>query len=245
LLENSVAAFHNGPWAKRRRYGRVAFFGLSIAVVGSAALLGAPAFALKAAAFIVTTVLTSFTINSIAARATVLLKVRHFALGAPLWGWALAFALGGTLVGLLWWLGELRDVAENLGLAVAAGLLSYVLLDRRVLRERQPVVEVVEQMLKSMRLRGLEELTLRQFVCRYCGEHWEEFYEALFGFEAKLQARAWWGRDEKGLPRRRYGVWREPLIRWLDRRLERRRERQAQGRLADAEREALDAGAGP
>jgi hypothetical protein len=80
------------------------------------------------------------------------------------------------------------------------------LVDRRVAAERQPFVEAVEQMLRAMRLRGLEEGALHQFVCKYSGDSWEPFYEALFGYEAKLIARERWGRNERGLPRHPYAT---------------------------------------
>ena len=54
-------------------------------------------------------------------------------------------------------------------------------------------------MLKAMRLKGLEEEKLRQFVCKYSENRWEEFYEALFGYEAKMRARETWGRVAAGL----------------------------------------------
>ena len=56
-------------------------------------------------------------------------------------------------------------------------------------RARRAPLENVEQMLKSLRLQGQDEEALRQFVCKYSGPHWESFYEALFGYEAKLAAR--------------------------------------------------------
>ena len=50
-------------------------------------------------------------------------------------------------------------------------------------------------MLKTMRLRGLDETALRQFVCKYSGERWEEMYESLFGYEAKRAARRTLGQE--------------------------------------------------
>ena len=71
-------------------------------------------------------------------------------------------------------------------------------------------------MLRGMRLRGLEETALRQFVCQYSGRDWEPFFEALFGYDAKISARTQWGLDEKGLRRQRRGIWRDPLLRWVN-----------------------------
>ncbi|MEW5741238.1 MAG: serine/threonine-protein kinase [Myxococcota bacterium] len=234
LLERSVDAFNRSKWAFRQRLARVLFVSLALAVVGGALALGFSVFALWAALFIVTSSLTSALINGVVGRSALLLRLRHLALGAPLWTWAVSFALLGLFAGTLGWLGHLVSLVENLALAAAVGLVSVLALDRRVLQERRPQVAAVEEMLKGMRLRGLEEQTLRQFVCRYSGERWEAFYEALFGYDAKLQARARWGRDEKGEPRKRYGAWRDPLIRFIDARLEKRRQRREAQQLAEA-----------
>ena len=52
--------------------------------------------------------------------------------------------------------------------------------------------------LRALRLQGRDEDALRQFVCVYSGKHWEEFYEALFGYDAKREARERWGRQRAG-----------------------------------------------
>ena len=44
-------------------------------------------------------------------------------------------------------------------------------------------------LLKSLRIRGVDELAVQQFVVKYSGNHWEEFFEAVFGYEAKIKAR--------------------------------------------------------
>ena len=136
---------------------------------------------------------------------------------------------------MLAWQQQLAGVGENLGLAAAVGLASFLVVDCRVARERRPFVQAIEEMLKSMRLKGLEEQQLRQFVCRYSGARWEEFYEALFGYDAKLDARARWANDEKGVPRKRFAAWRDPLVRFIERRLALRQARREAAQLQSAE----------
>ena len=68
---------------------------------------------------------------------------------------------------------------------------------------------------KTCGLQGLEEATLRQFVCKYSGRRWEEFFEALFGYDAKVAAREW-SRAELGRSREKFAAWREPIIAWID-----------------------------
>ncbi|MFZ5441833.1 MAG: protein kinase domain-containing protein [Myxococcota bacterium] len=238
LLENAVSAFNDASWARRRRLARVVFLGLTVATLTGAVALGFAQFAAWTALFLATSSFTAFVINAALVRAPLLLKARHLLLGASVRSWAVGFAVLGAGVGVLAWRGLLVGVLQNLGLAMVAGLASFLLLDRRVAKERRPFVEDVEQMLKAMRLRGLEEEKLRHFVCRYSGARWEEFYEALFGYEAKLEARARWGRDERGLPRKQFAAWRDPLVRFIERRLALRKERQARAQLARAEQAA-------
>ncbi len=238
LLERSVEAFNGALQARRRRVARLGFLALSATVVLSALFLGFPAFAAWSFLFIGTATATSFFINAFTERATLLLKLRHLLLGAPLWNWTAVFGGLGVCIGVLAWNRLLWGVAENLGLAAAVGLASFLTVDRKVARERRPFVQAIEEMLKAMRLKGLEELKLRQFVCRYSGPRWEEFYEALFGYDAKLDARGRWGRDEKGLPRKRHAAWRDPLLRFIERRLELRHARRAAAQLDRVERQA-------
>jgi hypothetical protein len=92
-----------------------------------------------------------------------------------------------------------------------------------------------------MRLRGLEENALRNFVCRYSGERWEEFYEALFGYEAKMDARRLWGKSDRGRPRKKHAAWRDSFIAWVDHKQEARKEAREQKVLAKLEAKALHA----
>ena len=64
-----------------------------------------------------------------------------------------------------------------------------------------------------MRVHGLDEEELRQFVAKFAGRHWEEFFEALFGYEAKLAARGVLLRGGAAGLREKHAAWcGEPLI---------------------------------
>jgi serine/threonine protein kinase len=139
-----------------------------------------------------------------------------------------------TVGWLWWWLGALL---LSVGLAQAF----YWTVDYLAGQDMKSGVVQAEHVLKQMRLRGVEENTLRQFVAKHGGENWEHFFEALFGYDAKIAARrAGWGKD-RGQDRRYYGLWRDPIIRWIDGHLEARRLRKEQKVLARAEAKALAA----
>src|SRR5207253_495121 len=79
------------------------------------------------------------------------------------------------------------------------------------------------------------------FVCKYCGTHWEEFYEALFGYEALLTARKLWSRPEGDKPRPSYAAWRDPIVQWIDARQRARKEERERKHLQEVERKKLQA----
>ena len=139
------------------------------------------------------------------------------------------------VVSLLWvWVG-----VTLLAVLIAFGL--HFGLDRLVDAQRQPVLDDAEQLFKQLRLRGMDEEALRNFVCKFGGVQWEEFYEALFGYEEKLKARDWWLRGQKGQARQKFAAWREPLLGWLDARLLARQEAREKIKLRKLEEQRLKA----
>jgi hypothetical protein len=125
-----------------------------------------------------------------------------------------------------------------LGMAVVAAVVAVVfhlVIDSMVARERRPRVTVMAEMLRGLRGMGVAEESLRKFVCQTSGHYWEEFYEALFGYDAKMQARREWGRDSGGHRRARWAGWRDGLIAWADRHIHRRVEARQRAALEQAE----------
>ncbi|HMO26870.1 MAG TPA: serine/threonine-protein kinase, partial [Tepidisphaeraceae bacterium] len=166
-------------------------------------------------------------------------RIRQYVFGAGLLDWLIWLIGGATIVlvlnafGLLWWWIGAGIVA--IGVAQAF----YWVVDRQAKSDRRSAVVQADHLLKQMRERGLEENTLRQFVAKHGGEMWEAFFEAMFGYDAKIAARrAGWGK-ERGRERSRWGAWREPIIDWFDEKIRLRRERREAKMLARAEAKAL------
>lgn len=162
-----------------------------------------------------------------------------FTLGWPQWVMfavgVVAFAAMLFVLGLVWW--YLAFFIVGIGLAAAA----VFALDPWCSRQREPVVASVRQMLRELRLRGLEERALRKFVCAYAGRRWEGLYEALFGYEAKREARKQWGYGEDGKPRPRYSPWRDGIIDWLEQAQNDREDDRRRHQLQRAEMQRLRA----
>jgi len=236
-LEQCVREFNAAPAARVRKLALAAF-------VGGCALLTlmlAPFSPLLAGGMLGLALLTAaayFVLDGLRGRGYVFSKVREFVVGAS-WGewltWGMAALLGAAVLVLLnwgWiWLGACLAAA---GLAAAM----HVAVDRRLADQRAAVHERAEQMLKAMRLHGLGEEALRQFVARYGGDRWEEFFESLFGFEAKLAARQWLI-GERGRSRERHRAWREPLVAWIDARQRARRQARERRHLQRVEQRGL------
>jgi hypothetical protein len=214
-LERCVKAFAGSTTARVRGMALLGFFGACAALFLIFLVAGWWRIAGGVLGLGVLTGLSYFVVQGVLGRTYLFGKVREFVLGASLTD-HLKWAGGLVLLLAVWWLLGLLWVWLAAGvLAVAIAFCLHFLLDRRIGAERAKAVEAMEGMLKRLRLRGVSEEAVQEFVCTNAGEHWEEFFEALFGYEAKLEARARWGRGPRGA-RPKYAAWRDPLVRWID-----------------------------
>ncbi|WP_224369036.1 serine/threonine-protein kinase [Hyalangium versicolor] len=241
LLEHCVQEFTASRWALWRRRLVLMLTMLAAVVTGVLEWRLGPPWGLGVAAFTASAWLSSFIVRGVFEKGALFLRCRQFVFQAPLFTWLVwLLMLGGAGYGLY----RVQLILPTIilmgsGLLFALGF--YVFVDRKVDAERRPPVSQVEQMLRSMRLRGLEESSLRQFVCTYSGEDWEGFYEALFGYDAKMVAREKWGLNNRDLPREQHSAWRDPLIRWMDFLQDARRRRRERQQLRMLERKKAKA----
>jgi serine/threonine protein kinase len=242
-LEDAVTLFNRAKWAGARDWTVRGFF----AVCGLGALLCAlPQIALYsvAAGFVgfagVATVFYQLIVG--VTQRTVLFKTfRQFLFGTRLTDWLRALLFVVVCGGLLY-VFQLHWVM--LGFAAVALLTAaafHFVIDRLVAAERDKPLADAELMLRRMRLTGLDENALRQFVCKYAGERWEAFYEALFGYEAMRAARRAWGKGDRGRDRKKHAAWRDPLIDFFDRRIEQRKLEKERRLLQKIEQKVLTA----
>jgi eukaryotic-like serine/threonine-protein kinase len=108
--------------------------------------------------------------------------------------------------------------------AVAVGLASayYFAIDRPIEAARSESIGRATKLFRGFRRLGVSEDSVRRFACRHAGIRWEEFFEALFGYDALRSARKQWGADAGGKPRPRFARWRDPIADAIDRRIETR-----------------------
>ena len=144
-------------------------------------------------------------------------RCRRFAFGVGWKQWVIA--LGGIVsfsvmmiaIGLQWsYLGALAG-------GIVLGVSFYFAIQRWVAKSLHRCIMPVQAMLSDLRKHGVEEQSLRQFVCRYAGRRWEQLYEMMFGYDEKLEARRLWGYDDQGNARPHYAGYRDIIISRLDR----------------------------
>ncbi|CAN5567173.1 hypothetical protein BH09PLA1_BH09PLA1_04410 [soil metagenome] len=185
--------------------------------------------------------LSYFIVTGITQRTHLFMKFRQLVFGSSLGDWILwALVLIGVMAILIVF-SQLLPWLIVAGIAVFLACAFHWTIDLALSRDRQKPIAQTEAMLKTMRLRGLDENSLRQFVCRYAGKRWEEFYEAMFGYEAKLKARRLWGPTERGRERPKFAAWRDPIISGIEARISMRRELRERRLLARVEAKALRA----
>ncbi|WP_435008258.1 hypothetical protein P12x_005524 [Tundrisphaera lichenicola] len=222
-IEESLREFHEPPLARVRPLIVAGAVGLCSLLVVLALLVGKPLTAIGALAFGAIT-------------AWSLVKLRGLLVGDPIFDRAREFVLGGgrgniltlaagvaLVVGALWGSSLL---GTWIFLALVAGGLAgayHFAVDRPIAQGRAGAIERAEALIRGLRRQGVAEDDVRRFVCRQAGPRWEEFFEALFGYEALRSARARWGVDAGGKRRARFAPWRDPIVDFLDGQIEARR----------------------
>jgi serine/threonine protein kinase len=216
LLEACVNTFNASPSARMRSWLLPAIlaacFALALLCLLTGRIVGAGVFA----GLGFWTAAADFVLVGARRRTPLFLRVCELISRARLSEWATAAAALAILVALLF-IVQLFWVWLGLGfLAVGIAVAIHAAFDRHAEAERRAPVEQVEEMLRTLRAQGRDEDAVRQFVCSYSGPRWEEFYETLFGYDFKHEARRRWGRSERAGSRPKFAAWRDPIASWLD-----------------------------
>jgi hypothetical protein len=241
LLEECAAAYNDAPAAGLRRRLTVGFAILCTLAAVLSARFGWPLVAAGAVGLGLLTGLFHFAVHGLARKTVLFTKFRQLALGGSLADSAAWVLVGAVFAGVLCLLGLQWAFLVLCAAALALALGLHFLVDRKAGLQRGEPLGQVRELLRDMRLRGLGEDALRQFVCHCGSERWEPLYEALFGYEAKLQARKESGKGEAGRIGKKSGAWRDPIVEWVDARLKARREAREKEHLEAIEAGALEA----
>ncbi len=94
---------------------------------------------------------------------------------------------------------------------VSASLGVYFGLDKVVSSQRETSIKEAKNLLRQMRLEGMDETSIQQIVVQGCGEHWEEFFEELFGYRAKRTLRLWLETEKGNKATVKFAPWRDKV----------------------------------
>ncbi|MGQ9574212.1 MAG: serine/threonine-protein kinase [Thermoguttaceae bacterium] len=238
-VEDCARRFSASPMARLRSRILLGLFAGCTLLVLLAVFLGSLLFTLSVLGVALAAAGSYFLVSGLLDKTFLFRKFRALVLGCGWRDWLTGIGTLGLLGLVLWVFGVLGTWLFVLALALAGAVAFYALVDRRVARDRDEPLGQVQEVLRALRLAGEDETAVRQFIARHSGPHWEEFFEALFGYEAKLAARLQWGCDEDGRPRKRFRAWRDPIVRWIDQRLQARQEAQKRRHLQQVEEKRL------
>jgi hypothetical protein len=226
-LEDAIKRFNDEPLALIRAPVRALVVAAGV-ILGLASLaFGWPKLGFALACLGVETTLAAFVVAGFIRPSPLFLRSRDYLLGCRGSIW-LAIAVGvAAFVAALYFLSLLGVWLSVTLMALALGAMLAIALDGKVEARRKPAREYAEALVQELRGQGLKEEDAHRFFCAYGGKDWEELFEVLFGYDAKVQARQWWEREHTGPPRPRYASWREPLIEAIDRRVRQRQEEDA------------------
>jgi hypothetical protein len=216
-VEEYATKFNTAPAAVlRRRLVHGFYAGAALAAV-LLVFFSRANWAAGVVGLVVQTSAAYFVFDGVSRRGYLFTRVKQFVWGLAWGDWAIGVGLLALAAILLWAFQVLTIWAGfgfiGLGLAFA---LKFG-LDRVIDAERRDPLAGCERMLRRLRTIGVDEDGVRLFVAKFAGPHWEEFFEALFGFEAKAAARAALQKGGGAATRERYAAWREPLLHFIDR----------------------------
>jgi eukaryotic-like serine/threonine-protein kinase len=214
-VELMTAQFYASPTAKWRQ--SVVSGALSCCALAMVLLIffGHAGYAFGLGATILQATATYFVLSSWANKSTLFRKFRTFLLGLSAGDWIVAAGALGLFGVLLWTTGFLAEWLSGglFGIAVAVSLVFVV--DRKRDLERFASVQAAEDFIKSLYRVGIATEDSQLFFAKCAGKNWEEFFEAVFGYEDKMATRSALRGNLAG-GRIKFMAWREPLFTLLN-----------------------------
>jgi eukaryotic-like serine/threonine-protein kinase len=216
VLATCADTFRASPSARMRSQlilGGVAVCGLVILL---SLLIHQPRLAFSFLGLGLMTGLARFILRGWHGESDVFPDVRALVLECRASDWLIAGAGVLLLVASLLVLHLLRAWLGFAAMAVTMAVGLRLLVDSKVDSERHDALEQARTLVKNLRTQGVSEEAIRGLVRGASGSDWEEFFESLFGYEAKLAARRPSERGLKGLLYRKHGAWRDWVMPWVE-----------------------------
>jgi serine/threonine protein kinase len=243
-VERLTASFFASP-ASHTRSRLVSGF-MTAAAVAAVLLLffGRVQYSFGVAGMLVQAAMAYFAIHGWTRKTYFFNRVRRFVATLSVGDWLVATAAGGLFVGFLW-LSGLLAVWVGLGLfGIAAAVVLACTLDQKREVERYTTLTQADRFVKKLRKLGWAEAEVKGLFAKFGGRRWEEFFEAVFGYEAKVATRAELRGGAAGR-RVKYAAWREPVIGLLNHIESQRKKARERDMLEGAEYDRLVAAGVP
>lgn len=239
IVEYAVERFNAAPAAKLRRNAIIGFVVLCAVGTGVCFVTGFHAIAAACLAFLVLSPL-AYQITVGARRgSTLFTRFRQWIFGAGIGDWVRVLLFGAITIGVLYAFNLLWIWLGVAFVAAIAGVTFHFVFDAIVDKQRDKPLQDADKLIRELRVKGQDEDQIRGFIAKFSGDHWEEFYEALFGYDNKLWARSLYGIGERGKSRAKFAAWRDTLIRFFDGLIERRKQSREAKLLAKLEAKAM------
>jgi serine/threonine protein kinase len=214
-VERLAARFYASPAAAARRRAVNGFLSASAIAAVLLTFFGQTAYAFGLAGLVLQSAAAYFALNGVTRKTYLFGRVRRFAAGLSAGDWIVGVGAVGLFVAFLA-VSDLLAVWAGFGLiGVAAAVVLRYGFDQRVDVERFPPLEAADQLVRRLRKQGVAEREAKGFFAKYAGRRWEEFFEGVFGYEAKVQTRADLRGGAAGT-RDKFAAWREPVVALLN-----------------------------
>ena len=232
--------FNNSGTAKMRGLLAGGFVGGTILLALVTALFQ-PWIAISLVALMLGSVMSYFIVSGIRDRTHLFGQTCEFVFGSRLTDWMMWIGGGLLALILVYFSGSFLPVVVASLVGVGIGVGFHFLFDGKLSSERANSIAQTESLLMNARVQGENEENIRLFVAKYCGSDWEEFFESLFGYDAKIATRELMERGESGRRRKRFRPWKDWLINSMSRRLGALKEERQLNHLQKVEQAGLQA----
>lgn len=242
IIENASTKFSKSAFAVLRMQLAMAFFAVCAIGIALLAFLHHPLAAGSLFGFALLTTLSYQLLINARQKTYMFEQARGLAFGASVVDWLIWLVIAGVVIFILQATGWLLPWLGVGAIAIGAAAGFHFAIDSLVTNERRKPVEDLELLLKQQRARGMDEAALRQMIFKFSGPNWEELYETLFGYQAKIKARQLFVKGDAAHNRRRWAAWRDGIILWMEQKQALRRARKEQKFLQKVEQKALQSG---
>jgi eukaryotic-like serine/threonine-protein kinase len=218
-LEDAAKKYYSATFGKIQKLAVIGFFLLMMMGFFISAFALDVGRVFFSAAFLGTIFITpvlNFLIGGFLTKNYLFRRVKNSIFGMRFKTWILTLVISLFVIAALHIFGLLIPWAVITVMMFVGVLLYQIVIAGKFRQQRAPFLKSTMEMLKTLRIRGVSEEALQDFICRYAGTRWEDFFEQLFGYEEMIVQRSHWAKRERNLPRKKHAIWRDPLVRWLD-----------------------------